>query len=88
MLISNRSLAFLLPLLLVGLPLAAWLDMRGITETLLSRQASDLNSAMSSIRGYYGNTVVGRIQASPWVSMHSGKQQIRVRPKPLQQHSA
>ena len=67
MLISNRSLAFLLPFLLVGLPLAAWLDMRGITETLLSRQASDLNSAMSSIRGYYGNTVVGRIQASPGV---------------------
>ena len=51
--------------LLVGLPLAVWLDLRNLTETLLLRQAKDLNSVVSSVRGYYASNVVGRVLASP-----------------------
>jgi adenylate cyclase len=63
---SSRGLVILLVLaLLAGLPLAVWLDLRNLTETNLLRQARDLNSVVSSVRGYYASNVVGRILASP-----------------------
>jgi class 3 adenylate cyclase len=49
-------------LLLAGLPLAVWLDMKNIAEARLRSQASDLNSMITSIRSYYGSAVVGRIR--------------------------
>lgn len=52
-------------LLLVGLPLAVWLDIRNLTESALRRQASDLNSVITSMRSFYGTNVVGRVLASP-----------------------
>jgi len=58
-------LAAIIVLQLLALPLAVWFDLRDLTENLLRRQASDLNSAISSIRGYYGSHVVGRVLASP-----------------------
>src|SRR5215469_8152547 len=58
-----RSVA-LVVILLAGLPLAAWLDLRDLTDAALRRQASDLNSAITSIRGYYATNVVGRILAA------------------------
>src|SRR5271154_274415 len=54
--------------LLVGLPIAVWLDLRDLTETNLLRQATDLNSVISSMRGYYASNVVGRILAAPGVT--------------------
>jgi signal transduction histidine kinase len=54
----------LVVLLLAGLPLAIWLDLRDLTDAALRRQAADLNSAITSIRGYYATNVVGRILAS------------------------
>jgi class 3 adenylate cyclase len=57
-------LAGLVVLLLAALPVAVWLDLRELTESLLRRQATDLNSAISSIRGYYANHVVRRVLAS------------------------
>ena len=42
-----------------------WLDLRNLTETKLLRQARDLNSAVTSMRAYYGTNVVGRILDSP-----------------------
>jgi hypothetical protein len=51
--------------LLAGLPVAVWLDLRNMTERALLRQASDLNSVVSSMRSYYGTNVVGRVLASP-----------------------
>jgi class 3 adenylate cyclase len=54
------SLAALI-LLLAGLPLAVWMDMQNIAAARLRSQAGDLNSMISSIRGYYGSAVVGRI---------------------------
>src|SRR5262249_42556056 len=52
-------------LLLMGLPLAVWLDLRHLSESTLRRQASDLNSMISSVRAYYARNVVGRVLSSP-----------------------
>src|SRR5215468_3610315 len=57
--------ALLVILLLVGLPIAVWLDLSNLVETNLRRQASDVNSIISSVRSYYANNVVGRVLASP-----------------------
>src|SRR5262249_19946370 len=51
--------------LLAGLPVAVWLDLRNLTERALLRQASDLNSVVSSMRAYYATNVVGRVLAAP-----------------------
>jgi adenylate cyclase len=57
--------ALLVVLLLLGLPIAVWLDLSKLVETNLRRQASDVNSIISSVRNYYANNVVGRVLASP-----------------------
>jgi adenylate cyclase len=62
---STRIVVFMILLLLLGLPLAVWLDLNNLVETNLRRQASDLNSVVSSVRSYYAANVVGRILASP-----------------------
>jgi adenylate cyclase len=51
--------------LLAGLPLSVWLDLQHIARVALTRQADDLNSIITSIRGYYSNNVVARVLASP-----------------------
>jgi adenylate cyclase len=58
-------LMLLTALLLIGLPIAVWLDLSNLVETNLRRQANDVNSIISSVRHYYANNVVGRILASP-----------------------
>ena len=58
-------LSVLVVVLLLGLPLAVWLDLRNLTESALRRQASDLNSVITSMRNYYGTNVVARVLASP-----------------------
>src|SRR5437868_895150 len=55
----------LIAFLLLALPLAVWLDLTNLAEAALLRQASDLNSVVSSVRGYYASNVVGRVLASP-----------------------
>jgi adenylate cyclase len=52
-------------LLLVGLPVAVWLDMHEVTQAGLRRQANDLNAMFTSVRDYYANNVVSHVQASP-----------------------
>jgi adenylate cyclase len=51
--------------LLAGLPAAVWLDLQHISRVALSRQADDINSIITSIRGYYSNNVVARVMSSP-----------------------
>lgn len=60
---TSRSLMMggLIVLLLLGLPLAVWLDLSNLAETNLRRQAIDLNSVISSVRAYYASNVVGRV---------------------------
>jgi class 3 adenylate cyclase len=60
-------LVLLVLLLLIGLPVAVWLDLTNLAETNLNRQASDLNSIISSVRSYYAANVVGRILAAPGI---------------------
>jgi class 3 adenylate cyclase len=62
---TGFGLVLLVVLLLVGLPVAVWLDLRSLADTNLRRQASDLNSIVSSVRSYYASNVVGRILAAP-----------------------
>jgi len=50
--------------MLIGLPLAVWLDLRNLTESSLRRQASDLNSVITSMRTFYATNVVARILAN------------------------
>jgi adenylate cyclase len=57
--------ALLVALLLLGLPIAVWLDLSKLVETNSRRQAGDVNSIISSVRNYYADNVVGRILASP-----------------------
>ena len=45
-------------LLLVGLPIAVWLDMHDVTQAGLHRQARDLNAMFTSMRDYYANNIV------------------------------
>jgi class 3 adenylate cyclase len=52
-------------LLLIGLPVAVWLDLRNISEQALRAEASELNSLITSIRNYYSRNVVDRVLASP-----------------------
>lgn len=47
--------------LLVGLPVAAWLDLKGISEHTLRAQANALDRAMNSIRTFYSSNVVNRV---------------------------
>lgn len=58
-------LVALVLVLLAGLPVAVWLDLRQISESLLRRQADDVNAIISGFRGYYAGHVVHRILASP-----------------------
>jgi hypothetical protein len=51
--------------LLLGLPVAVWLDLSTLSDAALRRQAEDLNSVITSMRGYYATNVVGRVLASP-----------------------
>jgi adenylate cyclase len=50
--------------LLAGLPVAVWLDMKNLAASSLQRQASDMNSIISGIRGYYSSEVVARVLAN------------------------
>jgi len=50
-------------LVLAGLPLAVWLDLRDLSERALREQADELSSAIDSIRNYYASNVVGRVLA-------------------------
>src|SRR3974377_1504967 len=63
--VMGNMLILLVLLILVGLPIAVWLDLSDLVETNLHRQASDVNSIISSVRNYYANNVVGRVLASP-----------------------
>ncbi|MES2261206.1 MAG: adenylate/guanylate cyclase domain-containing protein [Pseudomonadota bacterium] len=61
----ERIALIVLALLLAGLPLAVWLDMKHMASASLRRQAGDLNAMISGIRGYYGSAVVARVLAHP-----------------------
>jgi class 3 adenylate cyclase len=65
--LANSTFAsfFLLLLVLAGLPLALWVDLRQLSESALNSQVNSLASVIGSFRSYYANNVVGRILAHP-----------------------
>lgn len=50
-------------LLLVGLPLAAWLDMRSLSDRILARQSDEISRIINDMRNFYASDVVGRVMA-------------------------
>src|SRR5204862_1543343 len=62
---SSVLTGLLIAVLLAALPVAVWLDLTNLAEAALRRQATDLNSVISSVRGYYASNVVGRVLANP-----------------------
>jgi adenylate cyclase len=61
---SRLFITILLVLLvLAGLPIAVWLDLRNLSERALTEQADELSSTIDSIRNYYASNVVGRVLA-------------------------
>ncbi len=67
----TRGLAALVALGLVMLPVAAWLDLKNLSEQSLRSQVNELSTVIDAVRGYYAQNVVGRILAA-------GGQQTRV----------
>jgi adenylate cyclase len=51
----------LVTLLLVGLPLAVWLDLRNLSERLLNRQADEIGHIIDDVRNFYATNVVGHL---------------------------
>lgn len=64
----NRIAVALLVVVLLGLPVAVWLDVRSLTQALVVRQANEFNSMITSIRRYYSANVVARV-----LSQHGGE---------------
>ncbi len=63
-LLPRRAIA-VVTAMLVGLPLAVWLDLRHLSEASLRRQARDVGAMIDVMRGYYAGQVVARLQAVP-----------------------
>jgi len=52
-------------LLIVGLPVAAYIDLKGQTERSLVAQAEELGTVIRTFRTYYSTNVVGRLGTGP-----------------------
>jgi adenylate cyclase len=46
---------------LTGLPIAAWLDLRDLSERMLRSQAGEISRIIDDMRAFYGSDVVGRV---------------------------
>ena len=67
------AIAGLILLLLAGLPLAVWLDLRNLSEHSLRSQADELGAAINAVRSYYSQNVVGRVlhSTTPTAVVHN-----------------
>jgi hypothetical protein len=61
---SVASIAGVVVLLLAGLPVAVWLDLRNLSEHALHSDADELAAAINTMRNYYSQNVVGRVLQS------------------------
>ncbi len=57
-------MALLVAMVLIGLPLATWLDLRDITSASLSGQATNLSTVITGIRSFYATNIVDRVLAA------------------------
>jgi class 3 adenylate cyclase len=58
---GGRLLIGLVIILLAGLPLAVWLDLRHLSTANLRLQANDLDTVITDIRDFYAMDVVGHV---------------------------
>lgn len=61
----GRAFIPIVLLLLLGLPIATWLDLRNLSQETLMRQAADVNALMSTVRGYYADNIVAHVLSQP-----------------------
>ena len=59
--VPTRFVAALVGLGLAALPVAAWLDLKNLSEQSLRSQVNELNTVIDAVRGYYAQNVVGRV---------------------------
>ncbi|MGV3633888.1 MAG: adenylate/guanylate cyclase domain-containing protein [Pseudorhodoplanes sp.] len=52
---------FLVLAMLAGLPIAAWLDMRALSDRILARQSDEVSRIINDMRNFYATDVVGRV---------------------------
>ncbi len=57
-------IAFLVLAGLVGMPLAALLDLRALSEDLLRKQGAEISRIIDDMRNFYATDVVGRVMAA------------------------
>jgi class 3 adenylate cyclase len=62
--IPTRFIAALVGVSLAALPLAAWLDLKNLSEQSLRSQVNELNTVIDAVRGYYAQNIVGRVLAA------------------------
>lgn len=61
---SSLIVLGLVILLLAGLPIAAWLDLRALSERVLQQQVTEMNEIIDDMRDLYAREVVGRVMDS------------------------
>ncbi|MBB4018954.1 class 3 adenylate cyclase [Chelatococcus caeni] len=60
---ATTSLAFLILPLVIGLPLAVWLDLRGLSTRMMQGEATEIGVLIDEMRTYYANDVLGRLDS-------------------------
>lgn len=55
-------LALLLLLLLAGLPVAVWLDLRSLTDEALLTESASVSGIIDDVRSFYTDEIIGRIE--------------------------
>src|SRR4051794_5153757 len=61
---NQGIVALLVLLLLVGLPLAVWLDLRSLSSGILRQQAFQTGQIIDDMRSFYASDVVARVLAA------------------------
>ena len=51
----------LVVVLLAGLPVATWLDLRALSEQSLRQQVTDIGRVVNAVRNFYANDIVQRV---------------------------
>jgi class 3 adenylate cyclase len=61
---NTMIIAGLSIVLVAGLPVAVWMDLKDLSETQLNRQAADISRIIDGVRDFYATDVVARVRAS------------------------
>ena len=65
---------FFVMMLLAGLPVAVWMDLKALSEEILAQHAREVGRIINDVRGFYATEVVGRVnnaQGNKVVAAHN-----------------